>query len=286
MSNKRLWIGRADLIGDCVTALPMLKYFEDLYPKSYKYWPILRKISQAAPLFFNHPLIDKIVISDFDEGFGQNDKALHSQCDIGLNVRPQHKEYDWYNYRHMVLETWTMAGLKEEDYNSLSDFDKQPYLVRWWNKKPANKTIAVHCFAGYGRDNQRNPTQNYWEYLIDELTKLGFTIIRLGHSREPNFLRNNSNSHYFDLRKFSFIEQIQMALDCNLYIGTDSGFSLCVAAYYEIPQITILCNWNINHTQNFTALEPLSNKNITMIGLPDCDQVPQIQVIDKVKLLI
>ena len=43
-------------------SLPQLNYFKNKYKDIYVYF-IIHKISYCAPLFFNHPLIDKIHIS-------------------------------------------------------------------------------------------------------------------------------------------------------------------------------------------------------------------------------
>ena len=62
------------LIGDTICSLPTLLYFEKKYPGSYKIWPIEKKVSFIAPLFLNHPLIDKIKISG---GWGE----FNGKCD-------------------------------------------------------------------------------------------------------------------------------------------------------------------------------------------------------------
>src|SRR3990167_6635244 len=107
--NFKLWTARSDLAGDCLCALPILNHLEKLYPDSFKFWSVLRKIKQAAPFFFNHPLIDKIVISDRHDGFGATDKFYWDQCDVALNTRPQHpREQDWQNHRSVCEETFIM----------------------------------------------------------------------------------------------------------------------------------------------------------------------------------
>jgi ADP-heptose:LPS heptosyltransferase len=278
----RAWIGRADLIGDCVMALPMLYYIDQKYPKSYKVWPILRKCSQAAPLFLNHPLIDKIHISDHDEGFGENDKKMFHSCSLRMDVRPQHPmgEY-WHNDRSMVEETWIMGGLPLKGYHELPEEEKYPKLYKWFNTDNLKKTIAVHCFAGYGRDNKRSPSLKWWEDVLSILTK-DYNIIRLGHPSEPQ-ININFCSGYSDIRSKSFFEQVQTALSCSLYIGTDSGFSLAVGAYSH-PQISLITNWNVGHHTNFLCLQPLNKNNISLFSPISCDNIKQEEVLNKVKL--
>ena len=56
---KRIWGFSFGVIGDLVMGLPMLNYFEKKYPGSYKYWVIEKKCADCAPIYFNHPLIDR-----------------------------------------------------------------------------------------------------------------------------------------------------------------------------------------------------------------------------------
>ena len=80
--NFKIWGTCYGLIGDLVMSLPILTYFEKKYPGSYKYFAIEQKVSQCAPLFFNHPLIDRIKITDEWSGFGRIDRRLIAGCNI------------------------------------------------------------------------------------------------------------------------------------------------------------------------------------------------------------
>jgi len=274
---------RQSLIGDCIMSLPVLNFVEKRRPNSYKYWHIAKKCSQAAPLFYNHPLIDKIVITDCEEGFGPKDIALSKECDFVFNTTPQHPfgEY-WHDHRNMLQETWVMAGVNLTEFDNLTEQEKTPSLVKWFDVTKKENSIAVHCFAGYGRDNHRSPNQEWWQDLINSLSKQGFKILRLGHPREPNL------DGCEDLRHLSFLDQIQISLGSNLYIGTDSGFSLVMGAYSH-PQITLLTNWNINHTQNPTCLQPINKNNISIFNNfkeGGCSGISKEKVLENIKNLL
>lgn len=286
---KKIWCGRSDLIGDTVMALPMLYYFEKKYPNSYKYWSILKKCSQAAPLYFNHPFIDKIIISDHEEDFGENDIKIAKGCDVVINTRPEHKRQDWHNHYSMVKETWLMAGLPELEFEQLSESQKTPKLYKWWQSENFgrdNKSVGIHCFAGYGRDNHRSPSKEWWEQLILILWENGYGVCRFGHPAEPDFFE--SKNRMADLRGLSFIEQIQCATDYDFYIGTDSGFSLAMGAYSQ-PQVTLLTNWNIGHTENPYCLAPVNKNNINLfndIKMGGCSGIPQEKVLESLNNLL
>ena len=105
----------------------------------------------------------------------------------------------------------------------------------------------------------------------------------MGHPREPVF--DISSDKYYDLRNLSFIEQVQISISGSFYIGTDSGMSLAVAAYNEIPQITLLTNWSQNHFQNFFSLAPNNDKNINLFSKNGCDNINIDDVIEEIKHL-
>jgi hypothetical protein len=93
---------------------------------------------------------------------------------------------------------------------------------------------------------------------------------------------------FTDLRHLSFIEQIQIALGCSAYIGTDSGFSLAMGAYSH-PQVTLLTNWNQGHTENPLCLQPLNRHNVSLFNEfknGGCSGINQELVLEKLKLLI
>jgi ADP-heptose:LPS heptosyltransferase len=226
-----------------------------------------------------------------DDGFDEIDRDLFYSCSIKTNVRPPHPFGEqWHNERSMVEETWVQAGLKLEEYHSLPENQKYPKLFKWFNTEKREKTIAIHCFAGYGRDNQRSPSKEWNIELIRILIKDGYSVIRLGHPNEPTFYFNDFSecNNLFDLRNKSFIEQIQIALGCSAYIGTDSGFSLAMGAYGH-PQVSLITNWNAHHTKNPLCLQPLNKNNISLFNeFKDggCSGIEQEKVLESLKLLV
>jgi ADP-heptose:LPS heptosyltransferase len=62
--NLKIWGVSYGPLGDLIMGLPILTYFEKKYPNSYKYYVIQKRSSICAPLYINHPLIDKIKVTD------------------------------------------------------------------------------------------------------------------------------------------------------------------------------------------------------------------------------
>lgn len=276
--NFRIFLARQSLIGDVIMSTPMLNYFERLYPGSYKVFHLARKCSQMAPLLFNHPLIDKLLITDCDEGFGPNDYAEMAKCDIVINTMPPHESHsshDWPQNFNIYEETWIMAGLPLEEYHKLPPEEQRPKLVKWFNVEPSPKTIALWPCAGYGVENKRNPSQSWYKTLVEYLNTAGYRVLQFGHPRD--FTVDGSQ----DMRHLGFFEQIKMSVGCDLAITTDSGSGLILGAY-EMKQISLLTNHFPGHTRNLEAFAPNNPFNTNFVGVGGADNISQRLVVDEV----
>ena len=275
--NIKCFLGRQSLIGDTIMALPILTYFEKTYPNSYKIWHIAKKCSQSIPIYYNHPLIDKILITDCDEGFGPNDYAEMKKCDIVMNTTPQHPlEHDWPNHRNIFEETWVMAGLTMDAYNTLSKEDKIPKLYKWWNEERRNKCVAIWPCANYGTEAKRSPNQKWYGELVSILEKMGYTTIQCGHPRDFNILADQ------DIRNLPFFEQIKISESCGISIGTDSGSGLVLGAY-GVKQISLLTNHFTGHVRNLEAFGTNNPNNVNFVGIDDPNMIAQERVALTVK---
>lgn len=288
--NFRIFSMRQSLIGDSLMALPLLTLLEKLYPGSFKIWHIAKKCSQAIPIYYNYPLIDKILVSDCNEGFGPNDIEEMKKCDLVINTMPPyHTSHDWPNNFTIFEETAFMAGFTMEQYNFLTEDEKRPKLVKWFNvEKQAPKTIALWPCAGYGKENTRNPSKEWYDKLISQLHREGYNIIVFGHPKDysfHNFIFLGSEISFKIENHLPFFDQIKMTLGCDLVISTDSGSGLIFGAY-EMLQITLLTNHFPGHTKNLFAFAPNNINNHNMFGLGNPDKIQIDAVIKKVKELI
>lgn len=273
---------RSGMIGDMVFALPILSYLERVYPNSYKYWVIGKRFGQAASLFLNHPLIDKIHILETPERLeSENDINIANKCNIIFNVTPEHPDgppgatqyingYScksfWWNYFNAYQETIRMAGIDLNHFNSiLTPEERNPKLTQWFDVNKEENTIAIWCMAGYGTQPKRSPKKEWWDTIILQLLK-DYKIIRFGHPNEPSLNENIEKSDRFkDLRSLSFFDQIKLSIGCEVSISTNSGSSIILGAY-GAKQITLLTDDAPNHINNFEAFGPYNfnglNKNI------------------------
>ena len=282
----KIWGTSFSLIGDLIMSLPQLNYFKNKHKEIYTYFVIHKKISYCAPLFFNHPLIDKILISEEWGGFGRNDYNLANICDV-TTVRLDHKNKkildrihqrkDWYNYHDCIYECALMSNI-EDLYKFINEDEKFPQLYKWFDpgfenfqkkgaytnsKKESKKnkilqnSISIWPFAGYGRSKNRNPEPIWWEELINIFVRNKINVYHFGYVNEP--VLSNNNEYYHNLTKLDFFSQIKISLGSKLSLGTDSG-SMWVLAAYSHPSIILITNWYENHNKNFNSLVP-PNKN-------------------------
>lgn len=263
---KKIFGVRSALLGDMITALPVLGVLERKYPNSYKTWFIQKKCSQAAPLFINHPLIDKIMIGELDEGLTEEETIYRSSCDIKIETSP--KVIDdklWYNLRNHIDESVLMAGFKQTEC-----IDKIPRLNKWFKYEKIKGTVAIWAFSGYGKSDQRNPSISWWAKACEILMRSGFRLVQLGHDYDPPICKGIKR-----LKKASFFDQVRFSLGCEFVVGTDSGSQWVIGAY-GAPQIILFTNWSTNHWTNLESLCP-SNCNdlqVRLFGPQNCDNIP------------
>lgn len=293
--NFKIFGVRSGMIGDMIMALPILNYLELVYPNSYKYWVIGQRFSQAAPLFINQILIDKIHILSSSEGvMAEKDINLAQSCDIYIDVTPSHPDgipcvnSFWWNEYNLCEETFRMTGLNVEKYRKMPEEFKNPRLERWFNISPNKKTIGIWPFAAYGKEPMRSPTKEWWEYLIPKLLDLGYTPYIFGHPNEPTIFESDyRKSFIYDYRRLSFFEQIKLSLECDLSINTDSGSGWVLGAYGH-KQISLITNHAPNHTQNLLAFAPenYKNNNINLFEFGGCSNIKHDLVINSIDKLI
>ena len=302
--NFKIWGVSFSLIGDLIVGLPQLTYFEKKYPGSYKYWGIHKKMSHAAPLFYNHPLIDRIKITDTWGGFGEYDYKLASDCDITtrdidherktlLNARPE--DY-WYNRHDIIEQIARMSGISDIR-EVLTEEELRPKLYKWFDAdfdaieknegytkartssgKIPNKSIVIWPFSGYNHWPRRSPSPHWWNVLVDTLINNGFTVFHCGWIEEPHVSNLDGYNRCVDL---SFFEQVKISLATNLAIGADSG-SMWTLGAYSFPAIHLMTNWRDGHVENFSAMNPVNVNGTSFFASPMTDGWNHQEVLERV----
>ena len=305
MSEIKIWGTSFSLIGDLIMSLPQLNYFKKKFPDSYIYFVIHRKISYCAPLFFNHPLIDKIRITDGWSDFGPNDYLIAKECNI-LTTEIDHKKNmiknrvpvdseNWWNKRSCIEQCALMSNIHDlNDY--IDPRELYPMLFQWFDsgfeiaqKKAAytykkidnkenrklNKSISIWPFAAYGRSKTRSPSVSWWNKFIDVMSMKKINVVHCGYVTEPD-LSANSN-YYKKITHLDFLDQIKISLGTNISVGTDSG-SMWVLGAYSHPSVNLITNWANNHSENLHAFAPKNINGVNLFSQDGCDNIDVEQV--------
>lgn len=294
----KIWGMRAGGMGDLMMAIPFLTYFEKKYPKSYKYWVINKKCSHISPVFINHPLIDNIHIMGNWETLTEHDMKIMNDCDIILNVSPTALNRLWYNEMDAIDQAALMAGI--QDLNDvLTPDEKIPELVKWFSSpqslmdernngyndreyviKTPTKKVGIFPFAKYCMEDRRSPSAGWWDVLCGMLLKENNIEIRhFGWYAEPDFSGTIRHTHD------PYYEQVKMALECDVLIGTDTG-TMWITGAYGIPTIHLMTYWAPGHNQNPTAFMPVNRNGVLMFNEKNCNLIKPKDVYQKTMEII
>ncbi len=295
--NLKIWGVSYGLTGDLIMGLPVLKYFEKLYPNSYKVWAIEKKVGYMAPFFINQPLIDRVHITQEWNGIGEKDKRIIEGCYIACTHEDwKHSRPDWYNYTNCVEETALIAGV--DDIKSiLGSYDLYPKLDRWFDvgsddenfqtyskrneadTSVKNKTIALWPYATATGCVQRSPDWHWYDRLVEDLTYKGYDVFQFGYWKDTAVGRCHTYTH------LPFFDQVRLALSCKMSIGTDSG-NMWVMGAYSHPALHLMTNWMHNHHQNFDALLPMNENGYKVFGLNGANNISREQVMMEVDFIM
>lgn len=234
-----------------------------------------------APIFLNHPLIDKIRITDNWDGFGENDRKLMAECDVVVDTENyKHPQKNWYNYTGFIEETAILAGITDIT-EVLTPDELKPKLIKWFDPgfdNPHNHTysktnarnlvefdrnIAIWPFAQADNHLGRSPSTMWWNQFIEKLTKQNYTVYHYGKKTDPNL---SDLPGYKNLTYLSFFDQIKACLASKLVIGPNTGPMFVVGAYSH-PSLHLLTNYYHDHNENFLTLAPV-NDNGTNLFIP------------------
>lgn len=296
MSNtKKIWGVRAGIIGDTIIGLTILDHLKEIHPDSYVYWVMHRKNSQAAPFYISQKNIDKIHITEGWESLGEADRLLKASCDIQINEAPPVDDPFWFNKIGTVEQNFRMAGI----YDKIPESKQYPILTKWWVdistlhtpenhgysnvesvREKKRKSIAIFPFAHYGTESSRSPTAEWWEAVIHGL-KADYDIHHFGWITEPT-IQGITKRH----TDTSLFDQIRLALECDLAIGSDAGTMWIIGAY-SMPAIHLLTYHKIKgHHENPTAFEPKNRNGKSFFNPSSCNLIRPKFVIDSTREIL
>lgn len=282
----KVWANRGSQIGDCIASLALTAFMRQRFPDCYTHWQVARRHAHAIPLFYNHPLIDHLFVSDGDEGYGPRDWEIARLCHVHTPLMPEHPEphIPWPNVRSFYQETFVMGGLTMDHWNSVPDVNTlRPTLTPWFIVERRPKTVAYWPCAAYGQTQirrSRNASRPWAQALVTRLRAEGYSVLQCGH---PNDYADCGGplEGATDVRHLSFVDLIRASLGCDVVIGTDSGAGIAIGAYSH-PQVTLLTDHFPGHTTNLEAFQPWNPNNRSLVGVGSADAIPLDSVLQGV----
>ncbi len=277
---------RPHLIGDSVMAAVIPPYLKRRFGNDLDmHWVVSAKCSQAAPLFLNHPALDRVWVSTASEGYGPRELEIAKSCSIVFDPLPQHPDGDsWPNQvgRTIYSETWLMAGLPLREYEALPKDEQVPRLYPWFKIERRPKTIAIWPGARQGeKEDRRNAPFPWWNTLTLRLIAEGYTVVQCGH---PNDMGGQRLPEALDARERSFMDLVALSAGCDLTIGTDSGSMVALAALGAGVTLSLINPHWRGHTSNPLCFAPLGPRHVNLCAPSNHDHDLE-KVVDTVRQL-
>lgn len=303
--NFKIWGIGYGLVGDIIMQLPLFTYFEKKYPGSYKYLVIEKKVSFCLNLFINHPLIDRIKVTNHWSNVGEEDLKLARECNIidraldldkGIRKPPfkgkWHKDSHWYNHYNFIDEIAYIFGVNDL-CNVLNEDERIPKLYKWFPSTSKNinaytkeetsnesfkSNIAIWPYAGYvsGLGN-RNASINWWKKLVSALINKGYTVSHFGI--DNHIFSNNSN--YKRYHGYNFFEQIKLSLLTGIAIGNDNGAMWAMAAYGH-KCINLLTDYLPSYKDSEFSISPVGINTYSFFEYGSADNIRIEDILEKV----
>lgn len=271
---------RPQLLGDTVFTEVILNFWKNKHPNSQITWVLASKCKQGLKFWEGHPHISSILISDDSEGniYTIEGKTYNQKTDkLPFDIKtpdfnPPAPTDISYNTHNCVELAWRMAGLDLKDYYALPPEQQRPRLYSRTKPLPYQNFVSIWPTAGYGKGTSRSPSKLWWKAMVDILIKKGYSVSHFGHSSEP---RLSNEWNYYYLATLPLFEQVNLAANSEVSIGTDSGSHWLLGSYDACPLINLLTYHMPGHSQNPCALAPMqySNKQINLFHPTSCSHI-------------
>lgn len=221
--------GRA---GDLFMATVTARALKRLEPDCHLTFTIGRDYREAAPLFLNHPHIDRIHILNSTGAGGFDVVDQHwiagQRFDWVANPLADHIHSDpWWTHRIQPLEICHMHGIPVDPSER-----GRIEMAQWFDKLPGYKDyVAFAPFPGFyaGLDpakNDKTLSIDQAQRVVDHLVARKIGVIQIGGPTEPALKGVVSSP-----RAWSYFDSVQAILSCRLFIGGDTGMTWLMSGY-------------------------------------------------------
>lgn len=254
--------------GDLYMATVAARALKAVDPEAHLTFTIGCDYREAAPLFLNHPHIDRIRIlhSTGAAGHDEMDKAWIAAQGFDLVFDPQadHQHWDpWWKKRPQPLEICHMHGI-----DPAAAGGAKIEMARWFDPIPFDKTVAFAPFPAWyaGLDPSNNDKALSIERaqeVVDYLIGKGWQVLQVGAAAEPQ-LRGTTKltTDYFG--------SVRRVLGCRAFIGGDTGMMWLMSGY-DFPCLGIYAH-RYYGAANVRNIQPI-NPNAIYLDAPTIAEI-------------
>ncbi len=255
--------------GDLAMCVVLARAIKEYFPGCHYTMTFTRKYREIAPLFLCNPLIDALHFWDatYHDWPSLVDREFVKNYDIVLHPFCNHRELDWFKYRHQCAEVPYMYGLPIPQNLKI---DLTPYFE--FPKYDDTVTFAV--FGGNNSPEKRLSNSVLGE-IISYLTGRGFKCLQLGGENEPD-------CPGLDKTHTSYFDSVKLMLGSRLLIAVDTGLNW-VASGYNHPVLGLYSN--AYYGDFITNIQPI-NPNGHYLDAQTIHDIPAEQIIEKLKEIL
>ncbi len=217
------------LYGDVAMGTCPFRILKGLYPDSHITALIGADYREIAPLFLQHPSVDKVrIMTSPKDAFSPEDEAWLASKHFHHIFDPMadhNHSVPWYKHRVQPLEMAHMHGLPIDGDDGRCEFTK------WFKETDGlHDYVALAAFAGmYSPVNDKRLSVERAQEITDIILAKGLKVLQIGGRNEPRLV----GAAFMDSDYFGSIRNI---LGCRLFIHTDTGSGWCISAYGH-PQL-------------------------------------------------
>lgn len=259
-------------VGDQFIQLPLVEHIKSVYPNCHYTANINKKYKMVIPVLQEFcPYIDDFYISDEYENFpGPKDLEYLNKEKFDIVYNPMARPINnWWTQFHQTSLEFNTFGFTPETNDGYQINLTIPYKI-----KREKNIIAIAPFAGsYAWGNDKQLTVFRAQELVNEIKKLGLTVIQIGDKNEPkldNVIKPDQ----------SYFNSVKTILECQLFIGTDTGITWCMSGF-RFPTIGLYSH-NYFTKEYIKNIQPI-NKNAIYLSENNVNEISIEQIIENIK---
>ncbi len=203
---------------------------------------------ECAPLFINHPHIDRIhVLHKGRDGFDEVDLQwiAEQRFDHVFNPMQDHRD-QWWLHRNQSLEAAHMHGLPTAGDSG------QIEMIQWFKPTPGlENVVAISPWPSF-HEGVRNPKciqPERAQEIVDWLLGAGYRVLQVGGPSEPQLVGA-------DKPATDYFASVRNVLGCKAMIMGDSGLNWLLSGY-QFPVLGLYSERHFgDHVHNIQPISP------------------------------